>query len=287
MPYIIFWIISLLLVYYLTKLKTKNRIEEIISLINSMRQQNYCIPMKQDEFSILEDQIYKIFIELVEEKERARINSRNQIEYLEDIAHQIKTPITKMLFSVETIDVSNLENDKMLLLKKQLQRLNSLTDVLLKLSSLDSKEDKMKKENIIIYELIEYSLEIVEPPNHINIVLDSSLADKIIKGNFYWISEAIINILKNAIGIQKCTKIEIKAEKNPLYTSLIIRDNAGGIQNDEIRKIFKRFYKTPDSKGFGIGLAMAKSIVEKNNGDIEAYNVDDGAEFKIKFYNIT
>jgi len=287
MPYIIFWIISLLLVYYLTKLKTKNRIEEIINLINIMRQQNYCIPMKQDEFSILEDQIYKIFIELVEEKERARINSRNQIEYLEDIAHQIKTPITKMLFSVETIDVSNLENDKMLLLKKQLQRLNSLTDVLLKLSSLDSKEDEMKKENIIIYELIEYSLEIVEPPNHINIVLDSSLADKIIKGNFYWISEAIINILKNAIGIQKCTKIEIKAEKNPLYTSLIIRDNAGGIQNDEIRKIFKRFYKTPDSKGFGIGLAMAKSIVEKNNGDIEAYNVDDGAEFKIKFYNIT
>lgn len=52
-------------------------------------------------------------------------------------------------------------------------------------------------------------------------------------------------------------------------------------------KIFERFYKSPDSKGFGIGLAMAKSIIEANNGDISVKNGKDGAIFKIKFYNVT
>lgn len=52
-------------------------------------------------------------------------------------------------------------------------------------------------------------------------------------------------------------------------------------------RILVRFYKSPDSKGFGIGLAMAKSIVEANNGDISVKNGKDGAIFKIKFYIVT
>ena len=54
-----------------------------------------------------------------------------------------------------------------------------------------------------------------------------------------------------------------------------------------MKKIFKRFYKTPDSNGFGIGLAMAKTIVEKNNGEISVSNTNSGAIFEIKFYNVT
>ena len=79
----------------------------------------------------------------------------------------------------------------------------------------------------------------------------------------------------------------IYGTKNPLYTSLIIKDNGGGIEKENIKKIFKRFYKTPDSNGFGIGLAMVKTIVEKNNGEISVSNNDAGARFEIKFYNVT
>ena len=84
-----------------------------------------------------------------------------------------------------------------------------------------------------------------------------------------------------------CDRIVISSYKNPLYTSLIIEDNGGGIEKENMKKIFKRFYKTPDSNGFGIGLAMAKSIVEANNGNISVKNGKNGAIFKIKFYNVT
>ena len=97
----VFWIISLGLLYYFLEKRKKNRINELIDLIENMKNQDYKIPMKQDDFSILEDKIYKLFIEIVEAKETSTKNSEKQIEYLEDIAHQIKTPITSMLFSIE------------------------------------------------------------------------------------------------------------------------------------------------------------------------------------------
>ncbi|MDU2559182.1 MAG: sensor histidine kinase, partial [Anaerococcus prevotii] len=80
----IFWIISLGLLYYFLESRKKNKINELIDLIENMRNQNYKIPMKQDDFSILEDKIYKLFIEIVEAKETSTRNSEKQIEYLED-----------------------------------------------------------------------------------------------------------------------------------------------------------------------------------------------------------
>lgn len=287
MGYIIIWVLSLALVYYFTKLPTKKRIEEIMNLIERMNQRNYAIPMKQDDFSILEDQIYKIFMQLVEEKEKTSIKAQKQIQYLEDIAHQIKTPITNMLFSVEMLEDGKDKNKELILLNKQLQRLNSLADILLKLSSLDAKTDDMKEETIELSEIIDYALDIVEIPKNITLTLEDSIEGKRINGDFYWLSEAVINILKNGIQLPNCSQIKISGDENPLYISLCIQDNGGGIKQSELKKIFKRFYKNPDSQGFGIGLAMAKTIVEKNNGEIEVSNVRDGAEFKIKFYNIT
>ncbi|KWZ98896.1 hypothetical protein HMPREF3224_00424 [Anaerococcus hydrogenalis] len=78
----VFWIISLLFLYYFLEKRKKNRINELIDLIENMKKQNYKIPMKQDDFSILEDKIYKLFIEIVEAKETSRKNSEKQIEYL-------------------------------------------------------------------------------------------------------------------------------------------------------------------------------------------------------------
>lgn len=252
-----------------------------------MKNQNYKIPMKQDDFSILEDKIYKLFIEIVEAKETTSKNSEKQIEYLEDIAHQIKTPITSMLFSIENLEMDFPDIEDIEILKRQLLRLNSLSDILLKLSSLDANKELMKNEDVRLDELIFYSLDTLNLKKSVRIIIDDSLKENIICGDFYWLAEAIINILKNADNRKSCDKITISSEKNPLYTSLIIEDNGGGIEKENMKKIFKRFYKTPDSNGFGIGLAMAKTIVEKNNGEISVSNIDVGARFEIKFYNVT
>lgn len=283
----VFWIISLGLLYYFLEAKMKKRIKELIDLIDNMKNQNYKIPMKQDDFSILEDKIYKLFIEIVEAKETSTKNSEKQIEYLEDIAHQIKTPITSMLFSIENLDMDFSANYEIEVLQRQTLRLNSLSDILLKLSSLDANKDLMKKEEVILDELISYALDTLNLKKSIELIIDDSLKENIICGDFYWLAEALINIIKNADNRPTCDKIVLSSYKNPLYTSLIIEDNGGGVEKENIKKIFKRFYKTPDSNGFGIGLAMAKTIVEKNNGDISVSNTNSGARFEIKFYNVT
>ena len=283
----VFWIISLGLLYYFLESRKKNRINELIDLIENMKNQNYKIPMKQDDFSILEDKFYKLFIEIVEAKETSRKNSEKQIEYLEDIAHQIKTPITSMLFSIENLEMDFPANEDIEILKRQTIRLNSLSDTLLKLSSLDANKDLMKKEEIRLDELVAYALDSLDLRRSTNAEVAESLKKNSIYGDFYWLAEAFINIVKNADNRPTCDKILVSSYKTPIYTSLIIEDNGGGIAKDNIKKIFKRFYKTPDSNGFGIGLAMAKTIVEKNNGEISVSNIDGGARFEIKFYNVT
>ena len=152
----------------------------------------------------------------------------------------------------------------------------------------ESNVDKMEKNEVLISEIIEYALDILRKSideKNIKIIFDYE--DSEIKVDYYWVSEALINIIKNALSLDRLTKIKISTNKNPIYTEIIIEDDGGGIKEENFKKIFERFYKSPDSKGFGIGLAMAKSIIEANNGDISVKNGNDGAIFKIKFYNVT
>ena len=194
----VFWIISLFLLYYFLESRKKKRINELVDLIENMKNQDYKIPMKQDDFSILEDKIYKLFIEIVEAKETSTKNSEKQIEYLEDIAHQIKTPITSMLFSIENLEIESPANDDIGILKKQVERLNSLSDILLKLSSLDANKDLMKKEEIRLDELVDYALDSLNLKKSMTVEKRRELKENIINGDFYWLAEALINILKNA-----------------------------------------------------------------------------------------
>lgn len=284
----LFYFVSLFALYYFLKKRQKKRIEELEELIDRLGEKNYSIPMVQDDFSILEDKIYKIFIELVEARESLEINSKKQIQNLEDIAHQIKTPITSMVFDLETIDKTEDNKKEIEGLEIQLERLNSLADILLKLSSLDANIDKMDNREVFISEILDYVLDILRKlidEKKVKVICDYE--DYEIKVDYYWISEALINIIKNALNREETTKIKISTNKNPIYTEIIIEDDGGGIKEENFKKIFERFYKSPDSKGFGIGLAMAKSIVEANNGDISVKNGKDGAIFKIKFYNVT
>lgn len=284
----LFYPVSLLALYYFLKIRQKKRIEDLENLIDRLGEKNYSIPMVQDDFSILEDKIYKIFIELVEARELMEKNSKKQTQNLEDIAHQIKTPITSMFFDLETIDKTEDNKKEIEGLELQLERLNSLADILLKLSSLDANIDKMEKREVLISEIIDYVLDILRKSideKKVKIICDYE--DYEIKIDYYWISEALINIIKNALSLDRLTKIKISTNKNPIYTEIIIEDDGGGIKEENLKKIFERFYKSPDSKGFGIGLAMAKSIVEANNGAISVKNGKDGAIFKIKFYNVT
>ncbi len=275
----ILWLLSILAVVCWLKFHRRRRIQELTDLIDQLYQKDYQIPMKQDDFSQLEDQIYKLFIELVEEKEKVLHLSQTQSQNLEDIAHQIKTPITGMLFA--------LENDKTdpATFSQQLNRLNDLSNALLKLASLDNNVEGFKLSPVHLSEVMDYALDILSDEiEDREISVDIDLGDKVMLGHFNWLSEAVINILKNAINQDQTTHICLEARENPIYLELSIRDDGGGIAKDKQKKIFQRFYKDPDSNGFGIGLAMAKRIVEKHQGQISCRNTEHGAEFILQFY---
>lgn len=270
------------------KWRQRKRIDEIMKLIKQLNRGDYSIPMKQDDFAILEDQIYKLFLMLVEEREQIKKLSDIQIENLENISHQIKTPITTMLLDLQLLEIEQGVLQEFHALKLQLKRLNSLVDILLKLSSLDAQVDKMNFEEFYIHELVDYAFDILNQElERNNIELITQINEELIIADFYWVSEAIINIIKNAINLPKCSYIKITSMDNPIYTSILIEDNGGGIKKEYMNKIFQRFYKTPDSNGFGLGLAMAKTIIKNNNGEISVENGEDGAIFNIKFYKVT
>lgn len=274
-----------IVVFLLQKMRLTRRIDELSSMIEELNRQNYSINIKQDEFSKLEDDIYKLFLKNVEERDNIEKLYEKQSKNLEDIAHQIKTPITAIMFQMENMDI---EEERLKGLSSQLERLNSLTDTLLKLSSLESNITKMKRESIKLKEIIDYSLDVLDGDiQKRNIEIEKGELEENIEGDYYWISEGIINILKNAISVSENKKIIINSRKNPIYTELSIEDEGGGITEKNMNKIFKRFYKSPDSKGFGIGLSMAKAIIEANKGEIEVSNTDKGAIFIIKFYKVT
>lgn len=99
----------------------------------------------------------------------------------------------------------------------------------------------MKKEQIRLDELVDYALDSLDLNRSINVEIGERLKENSICGDFYWLAEALINIIKNADNRPTCDKIVVSSSKNPLYTSLIIEDNGGGIAKDNIKKIFKRF----------------------------------------------
>ena len=106
-------------------------------------------------------------------------------------------------------------------------------------------------------------------------------------GDYKWQQEAITNIIKNAIEHNKKNgKITIKYEENVLFTKITIIDEGQGIAKEDLKHIFERFYKAQNSSdnSVGIGLSLAKNIIEKNNGMINCKSeIGNGTEFIVKY----
>jgi signal transduction histidine kinase len=176
-------------------------------------------------------------------------------------------------------------------IKTQLNRMDWLIKSMLKLSKVEAKVINFKKEKIKIKELIHKSIQPILIPMEIkNIALEIE-EDKEASyiGDINWSTEALVNIIKNCVehtgegGI-----INISYKENPLFSEVIIKDSGEGIHKEDIPNIFKRFYRGKSSSkegSVGIGLAMAKSIIESQNGDISVKSEKNkGTEFHITFH---
>lgn len=284
-----------IIVLYLRKRDKK--IKQITNYINQIKNKKYDLNIEEnteDELSNLKNELYKITIMLKEESEISKKDKENLKMSVEDISHQLKTPLTSITIMLDNLkDNPNMEEktkQKFIFeISKQVEWINWLVISMLKLSKLDANVVQFYDEKINLNKFIGEIIKNLEIPIEVKnqkIIIDGDSNVSFI-GDYKWQQEAITNIIKNCIEHNANNgTIYINYEENSLFTKITIRDEGEGIPKEDLKHIFERFYKGKNSSenSVGIGLALAKNIIEKNNGMINCKSeLDKGTEFVIKY----
>ena len=292
----IFIIITIFLKY---EQKKDKQLKEITKYIEEINKKNYTLhidEMSEDELSILKNEIYKTTILLKESADNSLKDKKHLKKSLEDISHQLKTPLTSILIILDNlIDNQSMDNqtrqDFIRILKREVMNTNFLVQNILKLSKLDSNTIQFNKKEYLVKDIIDKSLK------NVSVICDLKNIKYVVKGDnkikiycdFNWQVEAISNIIKNCLDYSKeNSKIIISYEEKNVYTLIKIKDFGSGILESDIPHIFQRFYKgkNSNSDSVGIGLALAKSIINEDNGNINVRSSKDGTEFIIKYFKL-
>ncbi|MBD5445304.1 MAG: HAMP domain-containing histidine kinase [Lachnospiraceae bacterium] len=245
---------------------------------------------KEDEFAMLQDEMYKTITSLYQTKEAAISSKAGYADNLANIAHQLKTPITAAFLSIQLMEktVNSIYVNR---IKKQLGRLNRLEEALLTLSKIDAGVLKLDYEPVDIYTLLTLAAEnLSEMMNENKVAVDIPYKDGVeFYGDMEWSMEAVINLMKNCMENSPVNgKLHCEYSSNPIYAEILIWDEGAGFEPSEIPRLFERFYRgsMAAKEGIGIGLSLAKSIIELQNGSVNAYNLPQGgACFEIRMYS--
>lgn len=292
-------VVILLIIYIRYNYKKEKDIKVIIKCIEQINKKNYEIQIdsiSEDELSILKNEIYKTTIMLKEAAENSSKDKLNLKKSLEDISHQLKTPLTSILVMLDNIiEDSNMEekirNDFIVDIKRNVLNINFLVQSLLKLSKFDANTVHFVKQENDLKTIVEESIKNVSTLcdlRNINIKLNIKENSKIICDD-KWQIEALTNIIKNAIEHSKNnSNIIINIENNNVYSMIEVIDFGEGIAKKDIKHIFERFYKCKNTKtdSIGIGLALAKTIIEEDKGIISVESNKLETKFIIKYYKI-
>lgn len=294
---LIIYTLIILIIYLYYHNKDRKKINEITNYIKEINRKNYSLDIldnNEDELSLLKNELYKITIMLKEQTENLKKDKINLKASISDISHQLKTPLTSISILLDDI-IENPNMDKktrdefLYSIRKEVNNIQVLVQNLLKLSKFDANVIEFKKEKINVLNLLNKSLDKLEIIRELkNILININCSKKIyINGDFSWEAEAISNILKNSIEYSNNnSNIDINVEDNPFYVKIIIKDHGIGMNELDLKNIFKRFYKGENSisSSVGIGLNLSKKIIEKDNGFIIASSVKGvGTTFEIKY----
>lgn len=289
-------IVIFLLIFFYDK-KEKRELDKIVDYLKELNRGNYDLKIDLNSegiLSILKNEIYTTTVMLREMASREYLDKINLKENLANISHQLKTPLTSISILVDNLCDEEVDKKTELEflndIKRQVDNINYLIIVLLKLSRFDANVITFKKDDINVKKLIlecMKNLDVIREVKNINIHV-SGANDVEFIGDYKWESEAISNILKNAIEHTLNGKfIYISFKDKSIYTEIIIEDEGLGMRNSEKNRIFERFYKgsSTNSNNFGIGLSLAKEIITKDNGKIIVKSeVNKGTKFIIRYY---
>ncbi|MBR1849691.1 MAG: HAMP domain-containing histidine kinase [Lachnospiraceae bacterium] len=247
---------------------------------------------EEGELSILKNNIYKTTTKLKHQQDLLAGDQKRMADALADISHQLKTPLTSMMVMNDLLETETDEEKRREFLQTQsaqLDRMNWLIQTLLKLSKIDAGTIVMKKAPVSSREFIKEALKpfaiqmdlknikCVTPEDDITLNCDKN-----------WTLEAVQNIIKNCIEhMEEGGRLTLQTEDTNVYTQITIEDSGCGIAKDDLPHIFERFYKGKNAgkDSVGIGLALARTILTNQKGDILVESEEGvGSKFHIRLY---
>jgi len=244
---------------------------------------------REGAFSILKNDINTLVNIKNEQMNFAQMERNLLTEYMEDISHQLKTPITSMMIMADLLDTAPADKQTEFLgnIKIILARMDWLVNTLLKMARLDSGAVDFSMVTISTGELIKTALQPLEILLDVKNQTVELLNDTDLFCDRRWTAEALANVIKNASEYSPVnSKIYVNSGINPIYRWISVTDSGEGIHKETYANLFKRFEYSQSENGYGIGLPLALSIVRSQNGDIEidGGGKGKGATFMIKFF---
>lgn len=244
----------------------------------------------EDEFSRLQDEIYKTVTTLYQTREAALTARNHFAENLSNIAHQLKTPITSISLSVQMVG-EHMGDAHIREIKRQINRLIHLEEALLLLSRIDAGTLALNRKPTDVFTMLTLASD-----NLYELLVQKGISVEIpetgemdITVDPDWTMEAAMNLMKNCMEASKSGgSVHCSYEQNPLYVQIRIWDEGKEFEKEGLPHLFERFYRGKGNKdaGIGIGLSLSKAIIEMQNGIIRAFNLSEGgACFEIRFYS--
>ena len=244
---------------------------------------------REGVFNILKNDIYSLGKKKNEQIKVIKSERDNLSDYMADISHQLKTPITSMMIMADLLEEAEPGKQAEFIhnIQVSLNKMEWLVGALLKMAKLDSHVIDFIKKDINTSELLEAvkpSVAILLDINNQTIKLKR---DCVIHCDKRWTVEALTNIIKNAIEYSsKDSVIAVDSGENPMYSWISVKDSGMGMDKTEYAALFKRFENSTNENGFGIGMPLALSIVKGQGGDIDVDFGGDGqgTTFIMKFF---
>ncbi|MBD5478172.1 MAG: HAMP domain-containing histidine kinase [Lachnospiraceae bacterium] len=274
----------------------RGRIEQLKEYVCEVEQGKYVLDItenEEDELSVLKNELYKITVMLKESAELQKRQKNALANSLADISHQLKTPLTSVMVLLDNLSESSHMEEQtrqrfLAEITRQLENINWLVAALLKLSRLDAGVVEFERKQVNVDALLTTVTENIKPAAERKQVRIKREGEKgaVLSGDYRWLTEAVTNIVKNAIEHSFTdSEIEIWVKDNAVYTAIGIRDFGEGVEEADQKRIFERFYRSRYAKedSVGIGLSLAKEIIERQQGYLTVETREQGTLFQIKF----
>lgn len=248
----------------------------------------------EDELSSLKNQLYKLMILLKEQAELARNQKKALAESVSDISHQLKTPLTSTQILLDNIsdhpDMDEKIRRKFIKeISNQINGMSWMIVSMLKLSRLDAGVVEFAQEEISVNQMLceaAENLEVIAELRQTEIEYPAEEKEMKITGDYKWNREAVQNILKNAIEHSPAGEtVRIDLQQNDVYTAITITNKGKALTKEQQKQIFERYYSEAkfDENNFGIGLSLAKAVLERQGGYLSVESEEGRTSFTLKY----